>query len=312
MSNQTPQPSAVATTTTTISPRDQLNSHTNDSKAILKFLTSPPSTRDERPFKIRPATQSDTYEMALIASRANYDSALTRLLNANRATYPLDYVNSFYRRRVNEALMPENRGFVAVPVDAEGREIGGEIGGEGRGRPVGYVHCCRLGEDEGAKRVREEKESWWLWAQRMAFKAWCKLPWLTTDRSAVQVGVDMFAQAESDNALTWSSQPTEKWYVQSTAVSQEWQRRGVGKALLGKVLKLAEEEGVIVGLESTAAGQYLYDSLGFKLLARFRETFGDGEYENRGGVMMWTPPQRMLADEAVADAVVESEVVAAK
>lgn len=293
---------------TTLPPRDELGSKTTDVQAMRKFLNAAPETRDERNFKIRPAHSADIYETALIASRANYDSQLTRMLNAHREEYPIDYVNSFYRRRLNEYLMPNNRAFVAVAVDAEGQEVGGE----GKGRPVGYVMCCRLGSDENAKKVAAEKESWALWGRRMANKVWCKLPYFTTDRSSVPVGVEMFAQAEKDNVRVWSAHSAEKWYVQSTAVSQEWQRKGLGKALIGTVLKLAEAEGKVVGLESTAMGQYLYDSLGFRLLSRFAETFGDEEYENRGGVMMWTPPGWALADEEVTEAVVESDVVAAK
>lgn len=44
---------------------------------------------------------------------------------------------------------------------------------------------------------------------------------------------------------------------------------GVGKKLCAAVTQKAEEEGVVVGLEASAMGEWLYRSVGFELLKRF-------------------------------------------
>ncbi len=55
---------------------------------------------------------------------------------------------------------------------------------------------------------------------------------------------------------------------------------------MGEVTRRAQEEGVPVGLESSAAGELLYRSVGFELLGRFEK--GDFE-QGKGGVMMYKP-----------------------
>jgi hypothetical protein len=61
---------------------------------------------------------------------------------------------------------------------------------------------------------------------------------------------------------------------------------------MSEVLSRAENENVVVGLESSAAGEYLYKSVGFELLERFK---GDGTFMGRaGGVMIVSLVEHLL------------------
>jgi GNAT superfamily N-acetyltransferase len=80
-----------------------------------------------------------------------------------------------------------------------------------------------------------------------------------------------------------------RWYVQSCVILEEYQRKGIGKRLIEKVVERAEREGVIIGLEASARGEGLYRKLGFELLGRFcdgKDPLGEGDV---GGLMMWSP-----------------------
>ena len=48
--------------------------------------------------------------------------------------------------------------------------------------------------------------------------------------------------------------------------------------------------GVVVGLEASEDGEYLYRKVGFQLLSRFYSEAGVSVGDpNKGGVMIWTP-----------------------
>jgi len=58
---------------------------------------------------------------------------------------------------------------------------------------------------------------------------------------------------------------------------------------MGEVIRRAARENVVVGLEASEEGEWLYRSVGFELLGRFDvETWGD-TLGNKGGIMMWSP-----------------------
>jgi ribosomal protein S18 acetylase RimI-like enzyme len=80
-----------------------------------------------------------------------------------------------------------------------------------------------------------------------------------------------------------------RWHAQSVVVLPEWQRRGIGKRLMAEVLRRAERDGVMVGLESSVKGEGLYRKLGFELLGRFTTEADALEGADKGGVMAWYP-----------------------
>jgi ribosomal protein S18 acetylase RimI-like enzyme len=80
-----------------------------------------------------------------------------------------------------------------------------------------------------------------------------------------------------------------RWHAQSVVVLPEWQGRGIGKRLMAEVLRRAERDGVMVGLESSPKGEGLYRKLGFELLGRFTNEVDALEGCDKGGVMAWYP-----------------------
>jgi ribosomal-protein-alanine acetyltransferase len=69
--------------------------------------------------------------------------------------------------------------------------------------------------------------------------------------------------------------------LQIIATHPEWRRRGVGRALLTEVLRMAREEGaVVVHLEvrvSNDPAQALYEELGFEVVGKRARYYADGE-----------------------------------
>jgi GNAT superfamily N-acetyltransferase len=71
--------------------------------------------------------------------------------------------------------------------------------------------------------------------------------------------------------------------VQDLVVSEEWQGKGIGGRLMNEVVKRAKNQGVVVGLEASPAGEGLYRKLGFEMLGRYS---GRVEKEEAGGGVM--------------------------
>jgi ribosomal protein S18 acetylase RimI-like enzyme len=228
---------------------------------------------------IRPAKLSDGYTMAAVASRAYYHTPFTQFLSPGRHEYPRHYVFGFQRWIVARMLNPRNRSYVAVSIDD-------------LDTPVGYCQVTRLGEDDGAKSVIKEKKRWWSGIAELAFKAGVWLAgWIWKDRSTDNEALmDFVKSGELENKKHWDGQKDRenRWYVNSCVVAEEWRGKGVGKALLKDVLERAQKEGVVVGLEASSMGEWLYRSVGFEVLGRFMRLYGDDEV-NGGGIMMWTP-----------------------
>jgi ribosomal protein S18 acetylase RimI-like enzyme len=94
-----------------------------------------------------------------------------------------------------------------------------------------------------------------------------------------------------DDERYWNSfsERTNRWYVQSCVVLSEYQGMGIGKRMIREVTKRAEEEGVVIGLEASAEGYWMYKSVGFELLGRFDTPGMPDAPGEGGGIMMWSP-----------------------
>ena len=136
----------------------------------------------------------------------------------------------------------------------------------------------------------KRRDTYWLRLQALLFLYWTKFILFVSggDRSGSPEGVKLFMSyvAEEDE-VHWSlPERKNRWEAISVVVSEEFQGRGVGKALMKKVIELAEEEGVPVGLAASSHGQFMYQSVGFEFLAPFQNLVpGD----TGGGIMLYTP-----------------------
>ena len=120
------------------------------------------------------------------------------------------------------------------------------------------------------------------------------LPWIIgKDRSVSSDARKKFEAwvARDRDEIFGSDGRGNRWHALSVVVKEGWQQRGIGKMLMSEVIARAEEEGVIVGLESSGPGEKLYRSVGFELLGRFKKEIQSeiGEREDAGGVMIYTP-----------------------
>ena len=91
-------------------------------------------------------------------------------------------------------------------------------------------------------------------------------------------------------------------------MSQEFQRRGAGRALMNEVTKRADEQQVPIQIEASPEGEQLYRSVGFELLDRFQIAFGESE-KNAGGVMIYWPKNMRKEVAPSETTVVEAEDV---
>ncbi|KAB8069531.1 acyl-CoA N-acyltransferase [Aspergillus leporis] len=244
--------------------------------------TTKTSNPDET-IRIRRIQRPDIPIMAQIAATAYLYSDLNNFLCPYRFTYLNDYTHRFVQMIRARYFNPRCIGFVAVC--SSNPNI-----------PVGYAQFIRLGNDEAARRLIAAQSSFWQTLQGWCVGIWTwieKLIW--PDRSTDNEALRKFmAMAEIDDQRFWESPEMRekygnRWHAQSVVVSEAFERRGIGRRLMGEVLQRAQREGVVVGLEASEDGEKLYRALGFELRGRFNMTLGSGG----GGIMMWTPEEKL-------------------
>ncbi len=253
-------------------------------------------TTSQEPILIRPSRLFEGHHVGRIAAKTYYNTPLTRFLAPHREKYYADYEWGFSNRAQARLFTPRNVTFFAYEKSRPEW-------------PIGYVQFVRLGDDEAARKMdRDAGLVWrlWLWA--------CSWGWWTYTKVVALLygGVrgDRSADANADAAFgrmvveetkaNWEGKPEMKnrWHAQSVVVCEEFQGRGIGKRLMAEVLERADSEGVIVGLEASAAGESMYRSVGFELLARFS---GENTFEGRAGGVMMRKPRTWKEREVVVD-----------
>jgi ribosomal protein S18 acetylase RimI-like enzyme len=161
-------------------------------------------------------------------------------------------------------------------------------------KAIAYAQFSRLGDDEGAKRQIDTRKTIWhtilAWYYTIKFKI---VDYIWPDRSVNREAMKQFESWwQLDDKMHWSHYPDRmnRWHLRSIVVSPEWQGKGVGTILMKEVMDRARKEGVIVGLEASPDGEFLYRKVGFELLSRFYYEEGSPiASPNAGGIMMWTP-----------------------
>jgi ribosomal protein S18 acetylase RimI-like enzyme len=238
------------------------------------------TAKSDGPILIRPANFVDVPTMGNVAFEGYAGSPLEKFLTPLRPQYPEDARRGWIQRMILRWFDARTVSFVAYPASSP-HEI------------LGYAQFIRLGDDEGGKRHIASRQSWLFrlqgWYYAYKFKV---VDYFWPDRS---VNADNLKRFESwgkvDDARHWEAYPERhnRWHVRSIVVNPEWQGRGIGSKLMGEVTRRADEEGVVIGLEASADGEYLYRKVGFEVLDRF---FHDGEPvgdPDTGGIMMWRP-----------------------
>jgi GNAT superfamily N-acetyltransferase len=237
------------------------------------------TTKPKPTIKIRGATLLDHREMGRTASETYYDTDLTRFLSPHAGAYYSHYARGFTQRILKRMLDPRSLSFVACVAGSK--------------EPIAYIQLARLGDDAGAQAQIASRTSVWLWVLGWMFVVWCKAVDVVVggDKSADPEALRLFEGCGTrDEEKYWKPFPDRmnRWYVQSCVVRSEYQGMGVGKMMIREVTKRAQEEGVVIGLEASSEGYWLYKSVGFELLGRFDTSVPDAA-EDGGGIMMWSP-----------------------
>lgn len=164
---------------------------------------------------------------------------------------------------------------------------------------IGAIRFSRQGEGKRAPRQHGFVGFLVDWAMRFWMR-FVRSDWvkplrskkLTTEaeKNAAQITVEKFETLEK---RYWERPDLqERWYVGSVCVKDEWQGRGVGRALMELVTKRCEMERLPLTLSATEDGARLYRKMGFETLDEIRLP-GGGE-NSRFQFMVWNPRKRDL------------------
>ncbi|KAE8343065.1 hypothetical protein BDV24DRAFT_161883 [Aspergillus arachidicola] len=211
---------------------------------------------------LRPAVSQDLPSIAEVAAQSMLDDELFAFLCPRRREFYSDYRQSFLRRL--RAKLKSPGWVVIVAVGNSGtRSV------EADSWPIlGYCVWERIGDtaEESTKRWKEtSNNSWWTRVQELFGNVSEHfVTRLYPDRS-----VDASRLARY-NALTIECFPyndfPELWFLSTLAVHPAYQRQGIGRRLIEWGLKQATWDGTPVGLEASAKGTHLYQSLGFQIV----------------------------------------------
>jgi len=245
-------------------------------------MSVPPVTtvvKSTEPFFIRRATIFEAGEIGRIAAQTYCPTPFSQVMAPHRYKHPVHWERGFIQRAQKRLLDPRNLTYVVCTVAKPGT-------------PVGLAQFVRLGNDAGAQAHINSSSLVWrivLWVLAVLYAGWCiVLGWIVGgDKSADPDAVRTFGEwVVNDHKIHWDTHPERenRWHAQSVVVREEFMGRGAGKLLMAEVIKRAEKENVVVGLESSMRGERLYRRVGFELLARFSSEY---DFEERaGGVMM--------------------------
>ncbi|KAE8443264.1 hypothetical protein EG329_002052 [Mollisiaceae sp. DMI_Dod_QoI] len=261
---------------------------TSSTPAVETHTAPPPKTtspQSQEELLIRKARLWEAGEIGRIGATTYLHTPLSSFLAPKRLQYPRHWERGFTQRAQRRMFSPRNLTFV-VCTKSNPRLA------------VGYAQFVRLGDDEGARRLIESYsrlERFGLWVLGVVYGVWCWVVswWVGGDRSEDKEAAEtFFGWTQLEVKVHWEGRKDRenRWHAQSVVVRKEFQGRKAGKRLMAEVIGRAENENVVVGLESSANGEMMYRSVGFELLGRFQG--GNGFEGDSGGVMLYTPKAR--------------------
>ncbi|CAG8949052.1 hypothetical protein HYFRA_00002181 [Hymenoscyphus fraxineus] len=260
----------------------------------FKEKSSNPVSLDPNPrtkVLLRRGNISDFLAIGRIAAHTYGDTYLDAYLSPHSKKHPNAFRRGYQQRALQRMLSPRNLTFVAVE-ESNPRVV------------VGYAQFTRLGEDEGAQKQIASRKGFlmptalWLWNFILPF-----LYWVDRGKCDDPDAVAEFLRVGDEEARFWFERypmRRNRWHAQSVVVLRHFQGMGIGKRLMGEVIKRAGEENVPVGIEASSQGEMLYRSVGFELLSRFRPLKGM-KGDNEGGIFMWKPSGWIEANDVVEE-----------
>ncbi|KEF63151.1 uncharacterized protein A1O9_01127, partial [Exophiala aquamarina CBS 119918] len=214
---------------------------------------------------IRRPQATDLSGMATLASKAMSDDPITAFVAPYRKPHPECMRLAFFRR-AKKRLYSGKYLLIAI-TDQQDPDW------DGTERVVGY-----LAATSPRWKAEQASQSYFSWNN-------LELAALSLETFFVDtVGADRSKSLKNQNAFlhelqaAYSTGPFARlekyWDIDFLAVDPAYHRRGIGKALLGRVQALAAEESVPLTLLATAMGKHLYSHAGFVELC----DLGSGSY----------------------------------
>ncbi|KAE8378643.1 acyl-CoA N-acyltransferase [Aspergillus bertholletiae] len=233
---------------------------------------------------LRPAVSQDLPSIAEVAAKSMLDDELFAFLCPRRREFYSDYRQSFLRRLRAKLTSPGWVVIVAVansptrPADTDSWPI------------IGYGVWERIGETA--------EESTKQWKETSNGGGWARVQELLSNVNELLVSrlypdrsLDVSRLARY-NALAVECFPyddfPELWLLSTLAVHPAYQRQGIGRTLVEWGLEQATREGTPVGLEASAKGTHLYQSLGFQIVSEVPLVEGVALT-----AMLWQPSSRV-------------------
>jgi ribosomal protein S18 acetylase RimI-like enzyme len=233
-------------------------------------------TRLFHTFHLRPAGLSDVSPMGSVAASSYLSNTIARLLAPHRYTYLNEHVDNFSSRILERMLNPNNTSIVAI--DSSTSHV------------IGCIQFVRINPPPQHFSIFVA----FGWIRRLYMRAvwWWTKP--RQDRSRDPQTMESFIISAARDAEThWGAKAyASRYHVQSLTISPDWQRRGMGAALMEEVLSKAKQEAVPIGLEASPVGEKLYRKMGFRKLADFDPVFEEivpNLLEEGGGLYVWEP-----------------------
>ncbi|KAJ5928056.1 hypothetical protein N7466_007012 [Penicillium verhagenii] len=228
---------------------------------------------------IRRMQSSDIPLLGPLSAKAYCNDPLNTFLFPRRLEHPNHMIRRFAQGIQARYLNPRNIGFVAVDL-------------ANPSMPVAYAQFVRLGDDKAALQLIANQRSFGHLLKAWWFKIRAAIEnFFWPDRSVDPDAMSTFMKAaNADKEFYWDSPEMKikygnRWHAQSVVVSAAYRRQGIGRRLVEEVLRRAQDEGVVVGLEASKDGATLYRTLGFELRGPFSMVIGLPV----GGIMMWSP-----------------------
>ncbi|MCJ1484509.1 hypothetical protein MMC06_004680 [Schaereria dolodes] len=211
---------------------------------------------------LTPLTPAHLPSCATLTANAFLDDNLFTYLNPRRHAYPA-YFRQYFLRLLRFELNQAGTALrVCVSDDADGwwdESVGEEV--------LGWA----LWEWHGEERGSREGDVWAVdgWGKRFErFAAGLEKRYTaffnldpSTSAENVKTYLDVMAENATDEFL---NEKDGYIWLGFIATDPKFQRKGVGKKLLRWGFKLADDEGVPIGLESSPVGGLLYEKSGFE------------------------------------------------
>jgi len=257
---------------------------------------------------IRHPQAADLGGMALVARSAMFDDPITAFVSPYRKQHPECLRQALFRRA--KWRLYSGRYLLIAVTDQQ------DYDWDGSERVVGY-----LGAISPTWKEEQASRPWFSWNGKqlcalpvgvlLIFKA-LELAALSLENSFIDtVGADRSKSIKNMNEFLGVLQAAyttgpfahldKYWDIDFLSVDPAYHRRGIGKALLGRVQALAAQDGVPLTLLATDTGKNLYKRAGFDELCKL----GAGSYF-LFTAMIWYPkssverePQKL--DESAGD-----------